>query len=107
MKKEGKAPEKRKVTSRQIVALTGVILLVLLYFITLVTAITDNSASADWFRICLAATVALPLLIWIYTWLYSRLTNKPAIGDPNTTDINQDNANAGESSQNTESSSRS
>lgn len=102
MKKEGKSPEKRKVTSKQIVALTGVVLLVLLYLITLVAAIADSSASADWFRLCLAATIVLPLLIWIYTWLYGRLTNQPTIGDPHNTDKSQDNTNACESSQNTD-----
>ncbi len=78
----GESPQKRKVTSRQIVAVAGVALLVLLYLIPLVTAIVDSSASAQWFRICLAATFALPLLLWLYSWMYGRLTGKSAIGDP-------------------------
>ena len=72
----------RKHTSRQIVAMAGVILLVLLYVITLITAIADTSASATWFRLSLFATFALPLVIWIYSWMYGRLTGKPAAGDP-------------------------
>lgn len=68
--------------SRQVVAMTGVVLLVLLYIATLVTAIVDSSQSAKWFRICLFATFALPLVIWIYSWMHGRLTGKSAIGDP-------------------------
>lgn len=86
MKQEEKQSTKKKITSKQIVALTGVVLLVLLYLLTLGASILDSTASAQWFRISLAATIVLPLLIWIYSWMYGRLTNKPAIGDPNITD---------------------
>ena len=85
MKQEEKPSTKKKITSKQIVALTGVVLLVLLYLLTLGASILDSTASAQWFRISLAATIVLPLLIWIYSWMYGRLTNKPAIGDPNIT----------------------
>ena len=73
---------KRKRNSRQIVAIVGVALLILLYVVTLVAAIADSSQSAGWFRICLFATFALPLVIWIYSWMHGRLTGKSAIGDP-------------------------
>lgn len=81
MKKEKKKAS-RKVTSKQVVALISVLLLLLMYIITLITAIADNSASAKWFRISLSATLAIPLIIWIYTWMYARLTGKHAVGDP-------------------------
>ena len=55
---------------------------VLMYIITLITAIADTTASAKWFRISLFATLAVPLVIWIYTWMYARLTGKHAVGDP-------------------------
>ena len=73
---------KKKITSRQVVALAGAVLLVLLYVVTLIAAVMDHSASADWFRLSLFATVALPLVIWLYSWMYGRLTGKPAAGDP-------------------------
>lgn len=82
MKETKKEDQKRKMNSRQIVAMVGVVLLVLLYVITLIAAIADSSQSARWFRICLIATFALPLVIWIYSWMYGRLTGKSAIGDP-------------------------
>ena len=82
MKKEKKKASARKFTSKQAVAIIGIILLVLMYIITLITAIADTTASAKWFRISLFATLAVPLVIWIYTWMYARLTGKHAVGDP-------------------------
>lgn len=72
----------RKVTSRQLAALIGVALLVMLYIVTLIVAIVDTSSSGSWFRMCLFATVAIPLLIWIYTWMYGKLTGRHTIADP-------------------------
>jgi hypothetical protein len=67
--------------SKQIVAWTGITLLVALYIITLIVAIFDTSASGKMFALCLFATVAVPLLIWIYTWIYGRLTGKHTFAD--------------------------
>lgn len=74
--------ETRKITSKQVVALAGAAALVLLYLATLVIAIVDSSASAAWFRISLFATLVIPLLIWVYAWMYARLTGRRAAGDP-------------------------
>ena len=73
--------EKRGVTSRQVIAIAGIALLLLLYMISLVSAILDSSATASWFRASLFATVALPILIWIYIWIYGKLTGKRTITD--------------------------
>lgn len=79
---ENKKDGKRKTSVRQTAALIGVVLLALLYVVTLIAAVTDSSASGTWFRASLGATMALPLLIWIYTWLYGKLTGKRTVGDP-------------------------
>ena len=71
----------RKITSKQVVALAGVALLVLLYLGALVAAITDNSGSGRWFMGCIFGTVAIPVFIWVYTWLYGKLTGKHTIAD--------------------------
>lgn len=73
----------KKITSKQIVAATGIVLLVLMYVITLIVAFMDTSASGALFGICLLATFAIPLLIWIYTWMYGKLTGKKTIADLN------------------------
>lgn len=72
---------KKKTTSKQIVALVGVALLVILYIATLVIAIVDNTESGRWFMLCIFATVIVPLLIWVYTWLYGKYTGRHTIAD--------------------------
>ncbi|MBE5862651.1 MAG: hypothetical protein E7295_07350 [Lachnospiraceae bacterium] len=71
--------KENKMTAKRIAAILGIILLVALYVITLLVAIFDRSSSGQWFMICLIATVTVPLLIWIYTWMYGVLTNKHTI----------------------------
>ena len=70
-----------KVTSKQVVAMTGIILRILMYVGTLIVAIVDRSASGRLFWICLYATVAIPILIWVYTWMYGKLTRKHTFAD--------------------------
>lgn len=73
---------KRKTTSKQIVAMIGVVLLVAMYLITLIVAIFDQDASGRLFQACLVATIAIPLLIWLYIWMYGKLTGKHTMADP-------------------------
>lgn len=72
---------KRKVTSKQVVAIIGIVLLVLMYIVTLIAAIADSSASGRLFWMCLYATIVIPILIWIYTWMYGKLTQKHTFAD--------------------------
>lgn len=62
-----------KRTAKQIAALLGVALLVLMYLLLLVFAICDFEGSQMMFRVCLMATFIIPLLIWIYVYLYDRM----------------------------------
>ena len=75
--------KKKPITSKQVVALAGVILLALLYIVTLIVAVIDTSASGQLFRICLFSTIAIPILIWIYIWMYGKLTGKKTMSDLN------------------------
>lgn len=72
---------KKKRTAKQIAALAAVILLAALYILTLVVAILDPSASGRWFGACLVCTVAVPLLAWIFIWIYGETTGKKTIAD--------------------------
>lgn len=56
--------------TKQILALVGVILLVGLYIVTLILAITDNSGTLNMFFASVVATVIIPVLIWAYTFIY-------------------------------------
>lgn len=62
-----------KRTAKQIAALIGVALLVLLYVLLLIFALFDFEGSETMFRVCLIGTVAIPILIWIYMYLYDKL----------------------------------
>jgi len=67
--------------SKRIVALIGVILLALMYLLTLVFALLDNPASMLLFRASLIGTFAIPILIWVYIWMYGKLTQKHTMAD--------------------------
>ena len=58
--------------ARQIIALIGVILLVLLYVSTLVLAIVDKSSSMKLFQTSFIATIIVPVLIWTVTFFMNR-----------------------------------
>lgn len=73
---------KKKITSKQVVALIGVILLVLMYVVTLIAAIADTSSSGKYFALCLACTFVIPIVVWFYSWMYGRMTGKKVLGDP-------------------------
>lgn len=61
---------------QRIAALFGIILLAGLYLFTLIAAIFDFDGTGGLLRACLFATVAVPILIWVYIWLYGVWTKK-------------------------------
>ncbi len=66
---------------KQIAALICILLLVLLYVATLVVSLLDFPGSDRLFAACLLATIGLPILLWIFIWLYGRYTNKNTIAE--------------------------
>ena len=67
--------------SKRIMALIGAILLVLLYVSTLIFAFIDSVVSQKLLMAAIAATILLPVLLYIYT-LFSR-TSHTADSDSN------------------------
>ena len=61
--------------AKQVLAILGIILLVSLYFITLICAVTDSTATMQVFMASVFATVVIPVLIWAYSFIY-RLIRK-------------------------------
>lgn len=59
----------------QILAIIGIVLLVSLYVITLVLALTDDPNTMTVFRASLYCTFLIPVLIWAYTFIYKLLKN--------------------------------
>lgn len=64
----------KKRNFKQIGAIIGIVLLVALSIATLLAAIFDKSGRL--FQAFLVATIATPILLWIYIWLYGIMTNK-------------------------------
>lgn len=62
----------KKMTPKQIAALVCVVLLVAMYVITFIVACLDVTDSGHLFAGCLAATVALPILCWIFLHFCSK-----------------------------------
>ena len=80
MKNNKQEPNKKKITSKQMIAIVGVIILVLLYVVTLVLAFFNGPIAKQLFQICLFASVGIPFVIWFYIWIYGKLTQKHKIG---------------------------
>lgn len=79
-----------KRTAKQIAALLGISLLVLLYILLLVFAIFDFEGSDILFRACLISTITIPILIWIYMYLYDKLKqNRDGNGSGNNITIHK------------------
>lgn len=70
-----------KSKSKQIAAILCIILLVLLYVATLVVSLLDFPGSDRLFGACIVATVGLPILLWIYIWLFGKVSGRHTITD--------------------------
>lgn len=81
MSDKNESKPKKKTTSKQVVALAGVILLAAMYLITLVVAIFDQDSSGRLFQACLVGTIAIPILIWVYIWMYGKLRGRHTMAD--------------------------
>lgn len=64
----------KKKSFKQIGAIISIILLLALSVATLLAAIFDKSGRL--FQALLVATIGLPILLWIYIWMYGKLTGK-------------------------------
>lgn len=51
---------------QRVVALVGVILLLALYVVTLVAGITTSPAAPELFKMCVGASILLPIMFWLY-----------------------------------------
>ena len=79
-----------KKTAKQIAALIGVALLVLLYVLLLVFAIFDFEGSDVMFKACLIGTVTIPVLLWLYMYLYNKLVqNRDGVDNENDVTIHK------------------
>lgn len=71
--------KKRTPKSKRIAALICVIILLFMYIFTFIAACLDFPNSDRLFAVCLLITIGLPILLWIYIWLYGKITEKHTI----------------------------
>lgn len=74
--------------AKRIMALIGIIILVGLYITTLLLAVFGNESTHSWFMASIAATVIVPIMLWVYSWLYKRL--KKDVSESRTPDHPED-----------------
>ena len=74
----GNTPKRSKIMKRvkQILAILGIVVLVGLYILTLVFAITDNSSTQSLLAASIFATIVVPVLLWAYSFIYRMVTHK-------------------------------
>lgn len=72
---------KKKTTGKQIAAIVCIGILVILYAVTIVTAFLDSALARTLFGICFFATIALPMVLWVYIWIYGKITGKSTVAD--------------------------
>lgn len=61
---------------KRILALTGAILLICLYLVTLIFAFIDPTAAKNWLMASVACTVIVPVLLYAYILIYRYLKKK-------------------------------
>ena len=60
---------------KRILAIIGIVLLVSLYIITIILALTDDPNTMNAFRASVYCTFLVPVLIWAFTFIYKLLKN--------------------------------
>ena len=71
-----KEKKDKKISPKQIAAMICIVLLVGMYVATLIVALLDFPGRDRLFQACLVATIGLPILLWIYIWLYQQIKER-------------------------------
>lgn len=66
MESQEKKVESSYTKGQRITALVGVVLLLGMYLVTLIAAITTSPATPALFRMCIGSSILLPILFWLY-----------------------------------------
>ena len=71
-----KEKKDKKISPKQVAAMICVVLLVGMYVATLIVVLLDFPGWDRLFQACLVATIGLPILLWIYIWLYQQIKER-------------------------------
>lgn len=66
MDQEEKKFQSSYTKGQRIVAMIGVILLIALYLVTLIAALTTSPATPELFKMCIGSSILLPIMFWLY-----------------------------------------
>ena len=66
---------------KRIIAIGSIFLLLLIYLIALLAGIFDQTSGARIFQACLFSTIGVPILAWIYIWIFGQVTKKHTMAD--------------------------
>lgn len=61
---------------KRIIAIIGIAILILLYIVTLISAIFTTPATPELFKACVYATVIVPILFYAYLLIYKVLKQR-------------------------------
>ncbi|WP_408070811.1 hypothetical protein [Butyrivibrio sp. JL13D10] len=67
---------------KRIAAIIGIILLLGVYVVLLFEALFGDMGPGSAFAGCAAATVAIPIFLWLILWVYTALTGKKTVASP-------------------------
>ncbi len=62
---------------KRVLAIIGIVLLLALYIVTLVFALSKNPNATNLFRACIYCTIIVPILMYVIGWIY-KLVKKQA-----------------------------
>lgn len=62
--------------TRRILAIAGVILLLAMYVMSFVFAISGSESADGWFKVSLFCTIAIPVMLYAYTLVYRYLKDR-------------------------------
>lgn len=74
----------KKKTSVRIAAWIGIILLAAMYLATLIVAIVDFPGADRLFRGLVVADIGVPILLWIYIWIFKQVKERKAEAEDST-----------------------
>ncbi|MBP3814533.1 MAG: hypothetical protein ILA12_07740, partial [Butyrivibrio sp.] len=66
-------------TYKRVLAWIGIIILVLMYLVLLYEALTGSPETYNVFITCVAATIAVPIILWLLIWSIGALTGRHTI----------------------------
>ncbi|WP_051208814.1 hypothetical protein [Butyrivibrio sp. WCD3002] len=73
---------KKTPLAKRVIAWVCIVLLLLVYVVFFFVALFGKTGPGSAFLACAAATVAIPILVWLILWVYTALSGKRTVASP-------------------------